>query len=443
MSESVRTHPVILTTRTNYAIPSSKYMIPTSWARYHLSQLINKVLSSTQPVPFDFLVNGELLIGSLAEWCNEHNVGEEETLEIEYIESVLPPEVLSSQETDDWTTSISCQYKNFFLTSSYDGSVRVHDSTQQPIATILSHTAPVTSACWVTEKSILSPDEEKIIASSSLDHTLHLNRLSSLSDPSWNTLASLHLHTAPVASVSASADGKHLISAGWDGLVGVWSTVIPEQDEVPEVEEVLGRKKRRKVQDQLSSAVRKGPAVVLKSHMARVSKSIFDPLHGSGKAYSCGWDGTVRSWDVESGVCLNTVTLPDRAHLDLAISRTGTAYVASADRSVSVIDLRLDGAQSTAKTLTHPSTPSCLVAHPDSAHHLLTGAHDGALRIWDIRSPRTSLAKFEHVVKDKTGSTRRGKILGVDWAHGLAACAGEVGFGIWNAGVEGEKPVRV
>ncbi|KAF8685109.1 Ribosome biogenesis protein YTM1 [Rhizoctonia solani] len=443
MSESVRTHPVILTTRTAYAIPSSKYMIPTSWARYHLSQLINKVLSSAQPVPFDFLVNGELLVGSLAEWCSEHNVGEEETLEIEYIESVLPPEVLSSRETDDWMTSISCQHKNFFLTSSYDGSVQVHDSTQQPVATILSHAAPVTSACWVPGESSLSPSGEKIIASSSLDHTLHINCLSSLSNPSWDTLASLHLHTAPVASVSASSDGKYIISAGWDGLVGVWSTVIPDQDEVPEAEEVIGRKKRRKVQDQPSSAVRKGPAVVLKSHMARVSKSIFDPLNENEKAYSCGWDNTVRSWDVESGVCLNTVTLPDRAHLDLAISRTGAIYVASADRSISVIDFRSDGAQSTTKTLTHPSTPSCLVAHPDSAHHLLTGAHDGALRVWDIRSPRTSLAKFEHIVKDKSGSNRRGKILGVDWAHGLATCAGEVGFGIWNAGVGGEEQGRV
>ncbi|KAJ1301329.1 hypothetical protein OPQ81_003730 [Rhizoctonia solani] len=441
MSESVRTHPVILTTKSTYAIPSSKYMIPTSWARYHLSQLINKVLSSTQPIPFDFLVNGELLIGSLAEWCNEHNVGEEETLDIEYIESVLPPEVLSSQETDDWMTSISCQRKGFFLTSSYDGCVRVHDSTQQPIATILSHNAPVTSACWVTEKFDTSSDRENLVATSSLDHTIHLNQLSSLGNPSWTTLASLHLHTAPVSSVSASTDGQYLVSAGWDGLVGIWSTGIPEQDEVPEAEEVLGRKKRRKVHDQSSRAVRKGPVVVLKSHMARVSKAVFDD--DNKKAYSCGWDNTVRSWDVESGVCLNTVTLPDRAHLDLSRSQAGAIYVASADRSVSVIDLRLDGAKSTTKTLTHPSTPSCLVAHADSGHHLLTGAHDGALRIWDIRSPGTALARFEHLVKDKSDSIRRGKILGVDWAHGLATCAGEVGFGIWNAGVGDQKQDKV
>ena len=77
MAESgIKTHPIVLTTRTSYVIPSSKYMLPTSWARYHLSQLINKVLSLPQPVPFDFLINGEILSGSLQEWCNEHAVGE-------------------------------------------------------------------------------------------------------------------------------------------------------------------------------------------------------------------------------------------------------------------------------------------------------------------------------------------------------------------------------
>jgi ribosome biogenesis protein YTM1 len=135
-------------------------------------------------------------------------------------------------------------------------------------------------------------------------------------------------------------------------------------------------------------------------------------------------------------------TLPDRVHLDLALSGSATLYTASADRTVSLIDLRMDSAQSTTKTLTHPSTPSCLAVHPHSVHHLLTGAYDGALRVWDIRSPRTALERFDHVVKGKGGTTRRGKILGVDWAHGLAACAGEVGFGLWHAGIGGKEQDR-
>lgn len=57
-----------------------------------------------------------------------------------------------------------------------------------------------------------------------------------------------------------------------------------------------------------------GPAAVLKSHTARVSKAIFDSTNPRS-AYSCGWDSTVRSWDVESGVCVNTVVSPSRSAL--------------------------------------------------------------------------------------------------------------------------------
>jgi ribosome biogenesis protein YTM1 len=51
-------------------------MIPASWRRYQLSQLVNKALSLEKPVPFDFLVRGELLHATLSEWCSEHGVGE-------------------------------------------------------------------------------------------------------------------------------------------------------------------------------------------------------------------------------------------------------------------------------------------------------------------------------------------------------------------------------
>lgn len=68
--------PVVFTTRTSYTIPSQTYMLPNGWKRFQLSQLINKVLALLQPVPFDFLVRGELLRGSIADWCLERGIGE-------------------------------------------------------------------------------------------------------------------------------------------------------------------------------------------------------------------------------------------------------------------------------------------------------------------------------------------------------------------------------
>lgn len=70
--------PVTFRTETAYPLPSQKFMIPTTWKRYQLSQLINKALGldKTKPIPFDFLVRGELLSTTLNEWCKENGVGE-------------------------------------------------------------------------------------------------------------------------------------------------------------------------------------------------------------------------------------------------------------------------------------------------------------------------------------------------------------------------------
>lgn len=111
---SPQTLPIILSTRSpHYQIPAEKYLIPSSWKRFQLSQLINKVLGLPQPVPFDFVVDGEILRSSLQDWVRERETkgesraGGEETLEIEYIESVLPPQHVSSFEHDDWVSSVS------------------------------------------------------------------------------------------------------------------------------------------------------------------------------------------------------------------------------------------------------------------------------------------------------------------------------------------------
>ena len=76
MEPSISNQAVVFTTQTPYPLPSQKYMIPTIWRRYHLSQLVNKALGLTKPIPFDFLVKGEILRTTIAEWCAEKGVGE-------------------------------------------------------------------------------------------------------------------------------------------------------------------------------------------------------------------------------------------------------------------------------------------------------------------------------------------------------------------------------
>ncbi|KAG9018277.1 ribosome biogenesis protein ytm1 [Tulasnella sp. 427] len=448
----LKTHPAILTTRTQYAIPTEKYMIPATWRRFHLSQLINKVLALPQPVPFDFIVNGEMLRVSLGEWCLARTIEEEETLEIEYIESVLPPERVSSMPHPDWVSSISCVQKGYLLTGSYDSTVRLYNDSQQLLHTIGGHSAPVSSICIVPPASTHMSDNDSIlIASASYDTTARIVSVPLAlpnpddMDPQYpKPLTSLCLHTSTVSSISASTSGRNVLTGGWDSFVGVWSTEIPETDEVDEVVYPsfdADRKKRRKVSKKdPNGPVRKAPQTVLKSHTNRVSSVRWSPLGRAEEniAYSCGWDFTVRSWDVEVGVCTATLTAAEKAMLDLTITSNGKMIAtANGDRTVSLFQI---GNPTAPTQLPHTSPVTAISAHPTSPHHVVSGCMDGTVRIWDLRSTTSAVESFTAIGDQQKAEESKGKIkskvLGLDWSRGnLIGCAGELGVDTWKVNI--------
>ncbi|CAL1710359.1 unnamed protein product [Somion occarium] len=417
-------------------------MIPASWKRYQLSQLVNKALSLPKPIPFDFLVRGEILRTTLGEWCAEKGIGEEETLEIEYFESIMPPQRMSSLPHEDWVSSVSSRLSSHFLTASYDGQLRVFDYSQKLLRTVPLHDAPTTSLAIIPSDLAGFAENTHLIASASHDLTAHLTKLS-LSDssdlPSHQILASLHLHTAPLSSISANTSGKHLLTASWDGLIGLWDTLVPSSDEVP-LEEPQGgeRKKRRKLGDsENSKPKRKAPLNVLKSHTARVSRALFAP--SGNQAYSTGFDSTIRTWDVENGVCLSTITASAKPFLDLALTPSGTSVLAaSTDRTVSQYDIRAPESAATPSSATfmHSGTPSCIaVPASGSEHQFMTGAYDGVVRLWDLRSTKGAVTSFK-VWEAKGG----GKVLSLDWGNGVAVIGGEGGVEVWKAN-QGDRSV--
>jgi ribosome biogenesis protein YTM1 len=95
-----------------HSIPSSTYLIPASWRRFQLSELINKVLSTSTPgaapVPFEFIVEGELLRTTLDAWVKANRNGDvESTINVEYIRSLLPPKQVGNWSEDDWVSGVS------------------------------------------------------------------------------------------------------------------------------------------------------------------------------------------------------------------------------------------------------------------------------------------------------------------------------------------------
>lgn len=398
---------------------------------------MNKALSLVKPVPFDFLSKGEIIRGSLTEWCSEHGVGEEETLEIEYIESVMPPQKMAEIPHEDWVSSVSCQLPRYFLTASYDGHLRAFDLSKNLTASIPAHPAPITSFCLVSSSTLADDSQQLIIASASHDLTSRLAQVTLNPIASTNeskALASLHLHTAPVSSISANAAGTHVLTASWDGLIGYWDTTVPSTDEVPEpaLNERDRSKKRRRVEEGEGRGKRKAPLSVFKSHTAKVSKVLF--ASGAGEtAYSCSFDSTVRRWDTETGVCSHTITASEKPFLDMALTPDGNSALAtSTDRSMTLYDLRSSTTTlvSASNTYMHPSTPSCVATSATNSHQVVTGAYDGVVRVWDLRSPKSAMATF----KPWNGSGN--KVLSVDWKRGIVGVGGERGLEMWKVGEE-------
>jgi ribosome biogenesis protein YTM1 len=221
-------------------------------------------------------------------------------------------------------TSSVLRYKPLLNSSSSSPTKKedeVHYS-QNLIIDNLAHPAPITCICVVPSLSTSpapSDDSTHIIASASHDLTAQLTQISlspgANADPNSSTsakpLATMHLHTVPLSSLSPHSTGSHLLTSSWDGLIGLWDTSIPPHDEVPAAQELndRGKKRRRATDDERPK--RKAPITVLKSHTARVSKAVFENAGdgvGVGRvAFSCGFDSTMRMWDVENSVCTHTI----------------------------------------------------------------------------------------------------------------------------------------
>lgn len=92
------------------ALPPTSYLVPTSFSRSHLSTLVNRLLEQTarltSTIPFDFIVDGQLLRESLSSWLEKNGKTVEEGLEVEYIKSTLPPKWSGAFQNDDWISSI-------------------------------------------------------------------------------------------------------------------------------------------------------------------------------------------------------------------------------------------------------------------------------------------------------------------------------------------------
>ncbi|KAK0537312.1 ribosome biogenesis protein ytm1 [Tilletia horrida] len=528
--------PVLLrTTHAALAIPLAPYMVPVSWRRSHLSTLVNRILQPTTPTPLDFIVDGQLLRTSLAEYLESAGKDIESTVELLYVPSTLPPKYEGAFEHDDWVASVDARGAAAFLpaaaaastsgalllTASYDGAIRVwsHTNVEEPLLTFNTSSSAAGSlnpslvdALWTSSAG----SDSAHFATAGMDgvvrawsvplsaiqaHTSNGNGNAASAArprPLWTGPASLT--SAPLSSLHTTTDGEHILAAAWDGTVSLWAANPSANEEAnaasaffvgqpePEDDDEDGanqndddddidagakrsahRKKRKTLArtKAAASALTREPLQVM-SHVplasslgvatagststtrvagpnSKVSRAIFahepasSDASGSGSAgrwtaFSAGWDGSVREWDL--GIGGRSVASKSCDKVLLTIDQLRGASASSAilltghmDRSSAVWDMRSDVATPTLVLPgAHTAPVSSLRTHPTNANLFATGSHDGTLKLWDIRSPRTALfgltrpaAPTTAPAKGSKGSSKtpavrgKGKILALDW----------------------------
>jgi ribosome biogenesis protein len=101
---------------------------------------------------------------------------------------------------------------------------------------------------------------------------------------------------------------------------------------------------------------------------------------------------------------------------------------------VTLFDLRTGTSVAAVVKFPHPATPAALVFAQGSGTQFASGAYDGVVRIWDVRSATREVTNAR--VWDGQ------KVLGLDWAGEVMAIGGEGGVEVWRAGVDTERGLQ-
>ena len=364
------------------------------------------MLDTPSPIPFDFLINGTFLRTTIEEYLTSNGLSSENTLNLQYVRSLIPPIFEASFEHDDWVSCVDVLSNTSpagvwqpgsiqagqerILSGSYDGLLRVWNKSGQTIGTSTSsslggHTSSIKAA------KFFSPTQ---VASSGLDRTIRIWKYSESDDhfsADLKPTLELYGHKGSVESLAVHSPSSRLLSASIDGLIGVWSSRKSDAPPAPSSIISSGPMAKRRKLTTSTSTPQRGPLSLISGHNAPLTAVIFHPDDPT-VAYSTSLDHTVKTLDLETSTVVDTRTT---SHPLLSISSLpslSSSHVlatGSSARHITLIDPRASSTTTAIMTLRgHTNKIVSLAPDPDSTWGLVSGSHDGTCRVWDLRSTR-------------------------------------------------------
>ncbi|KAK9368308.1 WD40-repeat-containing domain protein [Lipomyces kononenkoae] len=427
---------ITLTTRDkSVAVPDVPLYVPLNLKRYGLSEVVNHLLATERPIPFDFLINSELLRTSLQEYIVQHGLSSEQTLTLEFTRSILPPTFLASYSHPDWVSSVdvidtSASNNNNnnsskvatapILSGCYDGIVRAWNLSGSVISEFGGHTGPVKSVKWL--------DETKIV-SASMDRSIRIWKVPVTDDDAQGaeevgrngpqTVTSARTftgHKSTVEDIAVNAATSRMLSAGADGAVGLWTTNYREAPPATvsvSIREMSGKRRKK------TPVPSRGPISMMDSHTGPVTGVIFD-AKDSTVGYSVSLDHTIKTWDLVTGALVDTRTTSFPLLSITALPELSLLCCGSSARHVTLHDPRVAADSSTTSTLTgHTSFVVSLSTSPESEFMLSSASHDGTVRVWDVRAQKSL-----YVISREAKTADKLKVFGVHWSRNVGIVSG-------------------
>ena len=265
--------------------------VPIQLKRYGLSEIVNHLLSSNdndkeeekqqrRPIPFDFLIDGELLRTSLDDYLVKHGLSTEVSLDVEYTRAVLPPSFLASFSNEDWISSIDVSGKltneplRSIVTGSYDGVVRTWGLDGTVRKQYSGHTAAVRAVKYISDTRLVSAGNDRSLrlwktkGNDSVNVQNENENENEADIEEGKTLAILVGHKAPVVSLDVSLETSRILSGSYDNTIGLWSTNYKEMTAV-DPSQALNGGDHADGDTKLSSAARKRRRLELKDKSIR------------------------------------------------------------------------------------------------------------------------------------------------------------------------------
>lgn len=408
-------------------VQDSPLYVPASLKRYGLSEIVNHLLELEKPVPFDFLIDGELLRTSLEDYLVKKGLSSETFLNIEYTRAVLPPSYLSSFNNEDWVSALDVGDREI-ISGSYDGIVRTWNLSGKVEKQYSGHSGPIRAVKYISNTRLVSAGNDRTLRLWKTKNDDLKNNLEQDEDDveDGKTLAILEGHRAPVVSVDVNAN--RIISASYDNTIGFWSTNYKEMTVIDPMADLgnnvsTAAQKRRKLALKDGSIRRRAPLSLLESHTAPVEQVIFDS-NDSTVGYSVSQDHTIKTWDLVTARCVDTKTT-SYSLLSLAqLPKLNLLACGSSARHITLHDPRIGSSSKITQQqlIGHKNFVVSLDTCPENEYMLCSASHDGTVKVWDIRSSSpiyTITREDPNVIKGVND-----KVFSVKWAKGVGIISG-------------------